>query len=102
MGKTVYDIHQEKVAEYGTGSNTFNDFAIGTEVQVITPCQDFHFFFDETGVVIKNSCDYLGIIVEFDKPRKFENGMIQKTFNFNPEDLYVEKISNRFEIMDFG
>lgn len=80
--KTIAQIRKE------TETNcTFDDFNVGTRVKVTVPCVDFHFFNGETGMVIKNSGRYLGIIVQFDKPRKFEDGSVQETFNFNPKDL---------------
>jgi hypothetical protein len=91
MSKSIRDIRQEKMIEYNTINNKFEDFQIGDRVKVITPSQDFHFFYEETGKVIKNSYKYLGICVEFDEPRVFEDGYIQKGFNFEPEDLFLLK-----------
>jgi hypothetical protein len=85
--KTMAQLKAEMIKRYGTASNITSEFTIGTKVKVITPCQDFHFFYGETGEVVENKNCYLGIIVKFDKPRHFENGMIQKTFNFEPNDL---------------
>lgn len=82
--KTLFDIHNEVKTNH-----VFSDFKIGTYVEVVTPSQDFHFFYNEKGKVIINSHKYLGIIVEFDKPREFEDGTIQTKFNFNPEDLKI-------------
>ena len=67
--------------------NRFEDFPIGSHVKIICDCQDHYFFWGETGVVIKNSGKYLGIIVQFDEPRKFTDGHIQVDFNFAPADL---------------
>jgi hypothetical protein len=86
--KILYDLSLERIVKYNTKNNAFADFPVGTRVQIITPSQDFYFFYDETGVVTENKNSYLGIIVTFDKPRKFEDGYIQKSFNFNPEDLF--------------
>jgi len=82
MSKTIHEIYEETKTNY-----KFNDFQVNMPVQVMTPCVDFTFFYGEAGKVIKNSGEYLGITVEFDKPRKYEDGYIQKTFNFNPCDL---------------
>ena len=87
--KSMADLKKEMIKKYGTSGNIYSNFPIGTKVKVITPCQDFHFFYGETGKVIKNTGGYLSIIVEFDIPRKFEDGMVQETFNFNPEDLLI-------------
>lgn len=67
--------------------HTFDDFPVGTPVEVVAKGVDFYFFYRETGKVIKNNGGYLGIIVEFDEPRHFENGYVQTKFNFNPHDL---------------
>ena len=114
---TMAEFNKRRMEKYGTKNNTFEDFPIGTKVQVITPCEDFNFFYGETGKVIRNKGSYLSIIVEFDKPRKFKDGSIQKEFNFGPTSLYILKegeepfdtekddkeeneISNRFDILD--
>lgn len=89
MAKSVYDLDIEKKNKYKTRDNKFSDFPVGTRVQIICLGQDFYFFYDETGTVTKNSGRYLGIEVTFDKPRHFEDGYIQKSFNFEPEDLIV-------------
>lgn len=86
-GKSLYQISKEAKEKHGTNSNTFDDFPVGTRVKVIVPCQDFNFFFDETGTVIENKGHYLGIAVAFDTPREFEDGSIQTRFNFEPCDL---------------
>lgn len=91
---SVYDMMMEKKKKYNTVDNTFEMFPVGTPVQVITPCQDFHFFYDETGKVISNSGKYLGIVVEFDEPRHFTNGHIQKSFGFQPDDLIDLSLSD--------
>ena len=87
MGKSIADLCKEAVEKYNTAGNTFDDFEIGDEVKIITPSQDFNFFFGETGVVVKNKHSYLGIIVEFHEPRKFKDDYVQKSFNFEPQDL---------------
>lgn len=87
---SVFDKIQEQKEKYNTKNNTFDMFPIGTKVQVITLGQDHYFFSGkETGIVIKNSGEYLGIIIQFDKARHFEDGYIQTSFNFEPEDLIV-------------
>lgn len=86
--KTLSDLKSEAIKKYKTDLNKYEDFNIGDNVKIITPCQDFYFFYEENGKVIKNSHKYLGIKVKFDKPREFKNGYIQTEFNFNPEDLY--------------
>ena len=83
------EIRKKNVAKYKTHKNTFFDFPPGTRVKVIVPCCDFSFFYEETGVVADVKHEYLGIRVEFDEPRKFEDGTLQTGFNFNPEDLYI-------------
>jgi hypothetical protein len=85
--KSVWDINEEAKDKYNTRNNKFSDFPIGTKVKVICAGQDMHFFYGETGVIIKNSGQYLGIIVQFDKPRYFKNGAKQESFNFAPDDL---------------
>lgn len=72
------------VLNYGA---TYEDFPVGSKVQVVCLGQDYNFFYNETGVVIKNSGEYLGIIVKFDDPRKFSDGTVQVDFGFKPEDL---------------
>lgn len=91
MKKTVADVRRERVAKYKTGNQKYSDFSVGMAVQIIVPCQDFYFFYDETGVVVSNSGEYLGIRVKFDKPRKFEDGHVQESFNFEPQDLLILK-----------
>ena len=89
MSKTVADIREERIKEYKTENNTYDDFPVGTKVKIITPCEDFYFWYGETGIVIKNKHSYLGIIVKLDEPRHFEDGYIQKEFNFEPKSLVV-------------
>lgn len=88
MSKSVWEANQEEKAKWGTLENTFADFPVGTPVKVICKAQDFCFFFGETGKVIRNNGKYLGIIVKFDEPRRYESGHVQETFNFAPSDLY--------------
>lgn len=87
MSKSLADVRDEAQKKYNTTENTHAMFPIGTRVRIITPCEDFYFFYGETGKVINNSGGYLGIRVEFDEPRHFEGGYIQKDFNFNPTSL---------------
>ncbi len=71
----------------GRSKLTFADLPVGARVRVVTPCEDFYFFYGETGTVIENKGTYLGVIVRFDKPRLFEDGSVQEWFNFNPHSL---------------
>lgn len=89
MGRTLADVTIEMIKLYGTKDNTYDDFPIGTHVKIICCCQDFHFFYGETGKVIRNKGTYLSIIVEFDKLRHFEGGYVQTKFNFVPKDLAI-------------
>jgi hypothetical protein len=89
MSKSLADVRDEAQKKYNTSGNTHDMFPIGTKVKIITPCQDFNFFYGETGVVTKNTGDYLGIRVTFDEPRHFKDGSIQESFNFDPDDLYI-------------
>lgn len=88
MGKSVADLSLERKRKHGTLNNMYSTFAINSRVQVITLGRDFNYFDGtEEGTVVKNHFRYLGIIVKFDKPRRFEGGYTQTTFNFEPEDL---------------
>lgn len=87
--KSVWDLVQEAKDQYKTRKNTFDMFPIGTRVKVITPCQDFNFFWGETGKVISNGKKYLTIQVEWDDPRHFTDGYIETGWGFNPDDLIV-------------
>jgi len=95
---TLGDLNKEQRKMYGSESNTFEDFPVGTHVKIICACQDFHFFYGETGKVIKNEGKYLSIIVEYDEPRHYEDGTIEKTFNFNPNDLVL--YNNSVEVIE--
>lgn len=74
----------------------YSDFPIEANVKVLCDNQDFHFFYGETGKVIKNNMKG-NIIVKFDKPRKIiykesryfggTSLLIQESFNFKPYDL---------------
>jgi ribosomal protein L21E len=86
--KTLAEALREKQAlYYPDGLPEYKDFKVGDRVQVITPCQDHRFFFDQTGVVTKNSGKYLGISVSFDVPMEYEDGYILREYNFEPGDL---------------
>ena len=89
--KSIKDVINEQVEKFGTGNNTYEDFKIGVKVKIITPCQDFNFFYGENGTVIDNKGRYLGIKVKFDEPREFKDGNIQYSFNFEPQDLFILK-----------
>jgi len=97
MGKTVleYKLEQQK-KYYPNGLPNYVDFKIGDRVKIITPCQDFSFFNEETGVIIKIKNEYLGIKVKFDNPRDFGEDGFQYDFGFEPEDLV--KIENGDEM----
>jgi hypothetical protein len=84
---SIYEVNEKSRKENNTYKNTFADFPIGSRVKVICACQDFNFFWGETGVVIANSGQYLGINVKFDDARHFEDGSVQESFNFAPDDL---------------
>lgn len=90
MTKSVYQLILEAKEHYNTTKNTYEMFPVDTKVKIITLGQDFNFFWGETGKVIKNTGrGYLGIIVEYDEPRHYEGGHIEKSWNFNPDDLIV-------------
>ncbi len=89
MGKSVGQLSTDNKELYETLDNTFGDFPIGTRVKIITRYEDFTFFYGETGKVIKNSGNYLGISVRFDKPRHYKDGSILTGFYFNPQSLYI-------------
>lgn len=82
--KTVAEMKVAAFEKYGTKDNTIEDFSVGVQVKVITPCEDHNFFYGETGKVVHS---LEGIEVEFDVPRKFQDGTIQKSFYFVPRDL---------------
>jgi hypothetical protein len=89
MGRSLWNVSQENIEVYGTRDNTYDDFPIDTHVKIICCSQDHHFFFGETGKVIHNSGEYLGISVEYDEPRHYKNGDIETSFNFLPRDLVI-------------
>ncbi len=71
----------------------FTAFPVGTRVTVQTQMQDMHFFrLGEPGQVVRNTGQYLGVIVAFEHPWICDHGHFQhevETFNFNPVDLAV-------------
>lgn len=79
--KTLAQIREETKSNY-----TFDDFPVGTRVEIVTPMEDFTPFFNEKGIVINNRHSYLGIKVQLDEPRHYTDGYIE-IFNFNPESL---------------
>lgn len=87
--KSLFEVDQEEKMLYNTFDNTYEDFPIGSKVKIICSCQDFNFFFKETGEVVDNKGQYLGITVKFDTPRHFKDGSIQTEFNFEPSDLTI-------------
>lgn len=89
MSRSLRDISQENIKLYGTKDNTYDDFPVGTPVKIICCSQDHHFFYGETGKVISNGHRYLSIVVEYDEPRHYEGGTIEKTFNFEPDNLVI-------------
>lgn len=92
---TVWDMNQERKDRFKTRENTFDMFPVGSRVQIICVACDHHFFDgSEEGKVIRNENRYLSIIVEFDEPRHFEGGGIQKEFGFNPDDLILLEDGN--------
>lgn len=101
MSIIIAELRDNLIKQYGTAENTFSTFPVGCKVKVITPCCDFTFFYGETGTVTKNTGEYLGITVTFDKPRREGRGKkIMHGFNFNPIDLYYMGFPTRFELMD--
>lgn len=87
MPRSLHDANEDARKEYATTKNDFADFPVGTDVKIISHCVDMHFFYGEFGKVTENREEYLGITVEFDKPRKFKGGWTQNDFNFGPSDL---------------
>jgi len=88
MSESVWDIIQERKDKFKTRCNTFEMFPVGCRARVITIGQDFNFFDGtEAGTVVRNTGQYLGIELKFDKSRHFDNGHVQTSFNFAPDDL---------------
>lgn len=75
---SVAELREYAEKKFNTTRNTYEDFPVGTTVQVIAPCVDFTFFNFEIGKVIGNLNCYLGIIVEFEDESKW---------NFEPQHL---------------
>ena len=98
MSKSLFEVGRELEVKYGTTNNTHDMFHIGSKVRVICACQDNYFFDCETqntkGTVIKNSGVGLGIIVEWDEPRRYEGGYVQTKFNFEPTDMIKQEVEN--------
>ncbi len=87
MFKSVWSVNEQARDKYKTRMNTYQTFPEGTPVMIICAGQDHFFFYNETGRVTESKNKYLGITVEFDKPRHFEDGTIQRGFSFDPDDL---------------
>lgn len=86
--KSVAEMKVAAFKKYNTKNNKIGDFLpVGTQVKIITPCEDHNFFYGETGKVVDVDTKYCRLEVEFDIPRKFEDGTVQKSFYFAPEDL---------------
>lgn len=94
--------------DYATWLKQFGDFSkypVGTRVRIKKCCEDFTFFRgNEIGTVVRNSGDYLGVIVQFSNVR-FGDGT-QDTWNFNPCNIElwddtqvqeVEELVNKLE-----
>lgn len=100
MGKSLYQLIQEAKKQYKTTNNTYEMFKVGSKVKIITLVQDFNFFNGETGIVISNTGGYLGITVEYDEPRYYKNGTIEKSWNFNPDDLIRIDLEEENELLE--
>jgi len=98
--KSVHDLNQERRVDHGgpqylqdihhINPAVWEQFPVGTRVIVRCAAQDHSFFRgDETGVIEKNKMHYLGLIVRFDKPLRYQDGHIVETFNFEPDDLEI-------------
>ena len=79
----------EELREETKSALTKEDLPVGTRVKIVTPCQDFHFWYGETGVVDKNACGSRWVNVRLDQPRHYEGGMVLFDFGFLPEDLAI-------------
>ncbi len=71
---------------------TSDDFPVGQNVRVMTPCSDFFIFAPGkcSGIVTENTGRYLGIIVRFDTPIRVKGGrgvFLKTDHNFHPHDL---------------
>ena len=101
--KSISDVLKEAQIKYETIGQTTDDFHLGQSVKVITPCEDFHFFYGETGKVIEIRDDYVKI--KFDEAKIYkcpngENDWKMEYFNFPPEDLCCLKKANLIEEQD--
>lgn len=80
--KTIHELNLERKTNF-----THKDFPIGTPVEIMCVMCDHYPFYNEQGKVIANNGGYLGITVEFFRPRHFIDGHTETAFNFNPTDL---------------
>jgi hypothetical protein len=100
MTKSIYDLTKEAKEKHKTTKNTYDMFPVGTKVKIITLGQDFNFFYGETGMIIKNTGTYLGLMVEYDMPRYFIDGHVERKWNFNPDDLIILKKPNKIKTVE--
>ena len=74
---------------------------VGSRVRVTARFVDFHSFRDDTGVVVRNSGKYLGIIVRFDTPIMVRYVLagdhLMTEFGFNYDDLEVLELAPEAE-----
>lgn len=82
MSKSLGEANNERL-NWGAD---YADFPIGKRVKVVCLAQDFHSFNGDIGTVVKNTGEYLGIIVEFDVKRQYPEWTMTE-FNFKPTDL---------------
>lgn len=87
MSKSLAELNKERMNH----SAVREDFPVGTHVHIVCACRDFHFWYDETGIVVENKDTYLGIKVKLDEPREYDGGQIITHFGFRPQDLVVIK-----------
>lgn len=73
------------------GDLTFEDLPVGTRVRVIVGMADFHFFNGDTGVVVRNTRRYRGVMVRFDTPRRYRGSpeWVMRQFGFAPDELEI-------------
>lgn len=87
---SVFDLNEQQCDKWSTRDNRYDMFKSGTRVRIICMGQDHNFFSgEETGIVIRNDGDYLGIIVKLDSPIHYKDSYVLTEFNFNPRDLVV-------------
>lgn len=68
----------------------FSKFPVGSLARVDCCMQDFYFFNKkEEGIVIKNTGNYLGIILYFTNIERVFDWGVQEKFNFNADDLVL-------------